>query len=471
MEPEQNRRRKNRYQDNQQPDYSANNLPETVLRVPPHSHDAERALLGSLLLNGALFIDIIDTTPVDSFYHERHRLIYAAMFELFSSRTPIDIITVSSRLRETNLLETIGGITYLTDLATSTPASSNLSYYADIVTKKHTLRSIISAGYTISELGFKEADALEGTIDEAEKTLFNVTQQTKKGSFQAIGEQLPHTWDLMERLMENKDELRGVPTGFKSLDSKLSGFQPSDLIILAARPSVGKTSLALELARSAAMKGCPTAIFSLEMSIDQLTQRMLSSESRVDLWKIRTSKGLTANDLEDIREGMGRLAKAPIYIDDTAGITIMTIRSQARKMKMQHGLELILIDYLQLITPGRHYDSVVNQISDISRALKGLARELNVPVIALSQLSRAVEQRGGRPKLSDLRDSGAIEQDADVVMFIHREANEEGGGRSQHTELLIEKHRNGATGVVNLYFDAEKATFLEVEQNDFGSIN
>jgi replicative DNA helicase len=458
-----------KYRD-QKPGYSANSLPESVLRVPPHSNDAERALLGSLLLNGSLFIDIIDTTVADAFYNERHRIIYTSMLELFSSRTPIDIVTVSSRLRELNTLDQVGGIAYLTELSTNTPASANLTYYSEIVIKKHTLRSLISAGYTISELGFQEADTIEATIDDAEKSLFAVTQHSKKGNFQSIGEQLPLTWELMERLMENKDELRGVPTGFKSLDKKLSGFQPSDLIILAARPSVGKTSLALELARSAAQSGNATAIFSLEMSIDQLTQRMLSAEARVDLWKIRTSKGLTANDLEDVREGMARLAKAPIYIDDTAGINIMNIRSQCRKLKMQHDLKLILIDYLQLITPSKHSDNVVTQISDISRALKGLARELNVPVIALSQLSRAVEQRGGKPKLSDLRDSGAIEQDADVVMFIHREANEEGGGRSQHTELLIEKHRNGATGSINLYFDGEKATFLEVEDNDFGSI-
>lgn len=455
---------------NDKPSYTANSLPETVLRVPPHSNDAERALLGSLLINGSLFIDVVDITISDTFYNERHRIIYQSMMELFNTRIPIDMVTLSARLRETNMLETIGGIAYLTDIATTTPASTNVAYYAEIVNKKHTLRSLISAGYSISELGFQESETIEGTIDEAEKTLFGVTQQTSKGNFQTIGEQLPHTWEIMERLMEHKDELRGVPTGFKSLDKKLSGFQPSDLIILAARPSVGKTSLALELARSAAQSGNATAIFSLEMSIDQLTQRMLSAESRVDLWKLRTSKGLTANDLDDIREGMSRLAKCPIYIDDSAGINIMNIRSQCRKLKMQHDLKLILIDYLQLITPSRHSDNVVNQISEISRALKGLARELNVPVIALSQLSRAVEQRGGRPKLSDLRDSGAIEQDADVVMFIHREANEEGGGRSQHTELLIEKHRNGATGSINLYFDGEKATFLEVDESDFASI-
>jgi replicative DNA helicase len=461
------RYKNSRYTERQ--DIDPNSLTETSMRVPPHNLDAERALLGSLLLNGTLFVEIADTTPVESFYADKHRLIFAAMAELFGLRTPIDVVTVSGRLREQNTLDIIGGIGYLSDLSTKTPASSNVAYYADMVTSKYTLRALIGAGYTIGELGFDEKQSVEQIIDQSEQKLFSVTQQTKRNNFTALRDFLPGTWDQMERLMEHKDELRGVPTGYKGLDNKLSGLQPSDLVILAARPSVGKTSLALDIARNAAHAGYPTAIFSLEMSSDQLTQRMLSAESRVELWKIRTSKGLTSDDLDEIKNGMARLSTAPIYIDDSSGITVLGMRSAARRLKMQYDLKLILVDYLQLITPTGNSDNVVNQISDISRALKGLARELQVPVVALSQLSRAVESRGGKPKLSDLRDSGAIEQDADVVMFIHREPNEEGGGRQLHTELLIEKHRNGPTGVVSLYFDADKASFLEMEQNDFGS--
>jgi replicative DNA helicase len=457
--------------DTRQQDIDPNSLTETSLRVPPHNIDAERALLGSLLLNGTLLIDIVDTTPVECFYADKHRLIYAAMCELYALRTPIDVITVSGKLREQAFLDIIGGLPYLSDLSSRTPASSNIVYYADIVVNKYTLRALIGAGYTIGELGFNESDAVESIIDQSEQKLFAVTQQTKRNNFTLLRDFLPGTWDQMERLMEHKDELRGVPTGFVGLDKKLSGLQNSDLVILAARPSVGKTSLALDIARNAATNGCATAIFSLEMSSDQLTQRMLSAESRVDLWKIRTSKGLTTDDLEAIKDGMSRLSTIPLYIDDTAGMTILGMRSAARRLKIQYNLRLIVVDYLQLITPSRNYDNVVTQISDISRALKEIARELQVPVVALSQLSRAVEARGGKPKLSDLRDSGAIEQDADVVMFIHREANEEGGGRQMHTELLIEKHRNGPTGVVSLYFDADKATFLEMEQNDFGGFN
>ena len=440
------------------------------MRIPPHNLDAERALLGSLLLNGTLLMDIIDSTPVNCFYAEKHSIIYSAMLELFSQRTPIDFITISSKLRERSELDIIGGLPYLSELTTQTPTTTNVVHYADIVTNKHTLRNLLVAGYTIGEMGYDETRSIAEVIDTAEKELFSVTSQTQRHSALSIRDYLPQMWDQLERLMEHKGELRGVPTGFKGIDNKLSGLQNSDLVILAARPSVGKTSFALDIARNAASAGFATAIFSLEMSVDQLTQRMLSSESRVDLWKIRTSKGLTGDDLEQLREAMARLSGVPLYIDDSAGTTVLAIRSSARKLKMQHDLKLIVIDYLQLITPTRNFDNVVTQVSEISRALKGLARELNIPVLALSQLSRAVEARGGKPKLSDLRDSGAIEQDADVVMFIHREKEEEQAGRSNHTEILIEKHRNGPTGTVSLYFDADKASFLEIEQNDFTDI-
>jgi replicative DNA helicase len=272
----------------------------------------------------------------------------------------------------------------------------------------------------------------------------------------------------MEKLRDTQDELRGVPTGFRDLDHKLAGLQKSDLIILAARPSMGKTSLALDIARkSALVHNIKVGIFSLEMSAQSLVDRMLSAESRVSSWKMRTGKGLTEADYELLQEASVRLSKAPIFIDDQAGNSILRMRSTARRLKAEQGLELIIVDYLQLMTTSKNYDSMVNQVTEISRSLKSLARELEVPVLALSQLSRAVEARGGRPRLSDLRDSGAIEQDADVVMFIHREKDTEDTGQPNLAEILIEKHRNGPTGVVELYFDGSKTTFMDIEKNAY----
>lgn len=442
--------------------------PMAGLRIPPQNLDAEKALLGALLIRGNAMIEIVDQIVPEAFYLDKHRIIYRIMLELFTERSPLDLITVSGKLTEQKSLESAGGLLYLTELTTSVPSSTNVEYYAKIVAAKHTLRDLIEAGHTITELGYFEEESVESSIDQAEKTLFAVTQTSRGKAFTNIKDLLPATWDQIERLHESTGDLRGVPTGYKGIDNKLAGLQPADLIILAARPSMGKTSFALDIARRAALyHNVPVGLFSLEMSAQQLVDRMLASDSRVDLWRLRTGKGLTEEDLDAIRDGMARLATAPLYIDDEPSMSILKMRSSARRLKMQHGLGLIIVDYLQLITPPKSYDSLVTQVSEISRSLKGLARELNVPILALSQLSRAVEARGGRPRLSDLRDSGAIEQDADVVMFIHREKEEDQAGRSNNAEILIEKHRNGPTGKVDLYFDAEKATFLDIEQNDF----
>ncbi len=335
------------------------------------------------------------------------------------------------------------------------------------------MRRLIETSDFISGLGYDESGELEEILDEAEKKLFSVTNYSGTSKFVALKDTLNEAWERLERLHNSKDELRGVPSGFKDLDNKLSGFQKSDLIILAARPSMGKTAFALDIARQAAVvHNIPVGIFSLEMSSQQLVDRMLSAESRVDAWKLRTGRNLhIEHDFRNLREGMDKLARAPIYIDDQPGNNIIKMRSVARRLKSEKGLGLIIVDYLQLMVPtqSKNNDNVVQQVTEISRSLKNLARELEVPVIALSQLSRAVESRGGKPRLSDLRDSGSIEQDADVVMFIHREKDESGEqARSRDTEVLIEKHRNGATGSIKLIFDADKTTFMSIEKGDFG---
>lgn len=440
------------------------------LRVPPQNLDSERALLGSILLRSEVLFDILDTISSDCFYSEKHKIIFNAMLELFSKKEPIDLLTLGTKLKENNQLEQIGGNTFLSELISTVPSSANAKYYAKIVHKKFMMRCLISASEQISELGYSEKDSLEHSLDRAEKSIFEVTNSLMSRSYVKIKDALGEAWERLNKLHETKGELRGVPTGFSELDNKLAGFQNSDLIILAARPSMGKTSLALDIARKVAVnnqKG--VAIFSLEMSSQQLVDRMLAADSQVDAWKLRTGKLSTDEEFSLIRQSLDNLSKAPIFIDDQASNNILNMRSVARKLKRQNDLSLIIVDYLQLMAPTetQRSDSTVQQVTEISRSLKHLARELDVPVIALSQLSRAVESRGGRPRLSDLRDSGSIEQDADVVMFIHRENNEDGNGKSNIAEILIEKHRNGPTGKVTLNFNDKKATFQSLEKNDF----
>jgi replicative DNA helicase len=359
------------------------------------------------------------------------------------------------------------------ELSNAVPSSTNAGYYADIVEQKYILRRLIESADKLAELGYDtNMTPLEDILDTAEKEIFAISNSPKRAKFYKLKDTLGEAWTRLERLHENKGELRGVPTGFKALDELLSGFQPSDLIILAARPSVGKTTLALDIARHTATKhGTGVGIFSLEMSSQQLVDRMLAAESRVNAWKLRTG-GLSssAGDFDLLRDALERLSKAPIYIDDQPSSSIVHIRSIARRLKAEHNIGLIIIDYLQLMTTAKNYDSMVNQVTEISRSLKALAREIDVPVIALSQLSRAVEQRGGKPRLSDLRDSGSIEQDADIVMFIHREDRyNENSDRPNIAEILIEKHRNGPTGKVDLYFDEKTSSFINIEKSDMNA--
>lgn len=445
-----------------------------ISRVPPHDLDAEQATLGSIMLNPSALNDIIDIFNAESCYSEKHRIIFKAMIDLFGKNEPIDLLSLSTSLKNRGQLEQIGGRAYLTDLTNSVPASTNVKHYAGIVYKKALMRKLIEAGEHLATVGFSETDTdVETIMDEAEKKVFAITGDPKGQNFVSIKQSLTEVWDQLEKLSTQGEGLGGVPTGYPTLDNLLGGLHKSDLIILAARPSVGKTTLALDIARNAAVKyKVPVGIFSLEMSANQLTQRMLSAQSHVDAWKLRTGKITNENDFGKIRDSLNELSQAPIYIDDQAGNSIIKMKSVARRLKSEFGLGLIVIDYLQLMTTSKNYDSMVNQVTEISRSLKGLARELDVPVLALSQLSRAVESRGGKPRLSDLRDSGSIEQDADVVMFIHRE--DRAGTRTDAestgiAEILIEKHRNGPVGKVDLFFDEKNSTFLSIEKNgDFG---
>jgi replicative DNA helicase len=442
------------------------NTKSIIDRMPPQNLEAESSVLGSLMLDRDAIIRVADTVIADDFYDARHALIYENMLELYEKNVSIDILTVSNRLEEKKLLQRAGGSSYLTSLVNAVPSSANVAYYASIVRKKGTLRRLIKSSGEITNLAFGEQGDVEDILDEAEQKLFGVSQKHLKQNFIPVSTILHETFERIDELHREKGKLRGVPTGFLDLDRLLGGFQKSNLIVLAARPSMGKTALALDIMRTIAVNTkVPAAIFSLEMSKDELVDRLLASQSDVNLWKIRTGQ-LTETDFEKINYGMGSLADAPIFIDDAAGSNIMEMRTKARRLKAEHDIGLIIVDYLQLMT-GRSQENRVQEVSEISRSLKILARELNVPVLALSQLSRGVENRPDKvPQLADLRESGSIEQDADVVMFIYREDMYKGkdSSRPHVAEIHVKKHRNGPTGQVDLYFDNERASFRNLDK-------
>lgn len=438
------------------------------LRIPPQSIPSEQAVLGSIMLRKDAVHEVEDILTPDSFYAEKHKIIFKAMLELSAKNEPIDMLSLSTKLKEKKMLEAVGGNSYLAEIVNTVPSSANVKHYADIVQKKYVLRSLIEAASYVSELAFEESDEnMEDILDTAEKKIFHVVSSPKGQKYINLKDALPEAYERLEKLHENKGMLRGLPTGFKELDTMLSGLQKSDLIILAARPSMGKTTLALDIARMAGvLHEKSVIIFSLEMSSQQLVDRMLSAESRVNAWNLRTGRLSSDRDFSQLRDSLDKLAKAQIYIDDQPGNSIVRMKALARRLKAEKGLDLVIVDYLQLMTTSKNYDSMVNQVTEISRSLKSLAKELDVPVLALSQLSRAVESRGGKPRLSDLRDSGSIEQDADVVMFIHREdKGKEESEKTNIAEILIEKHRNGPTGKVELYFDEKTTTFLNLEKS------
>jgi replicative DNA helicase len=449
-------------------------MTKATLRIPAQDIDTEKALLGSLLINQNAIYDTADIVHTDSFYAGKHRTIFDAMISLYGKGEPIDIVTVAAKLSERKLLDDVGGRTYLSELASSAASPGSAAHYAQIVQTKYMLRALSDAASKIGELSFAEDREIESILDEAQQAVFAISNSSTMRNFTAIKDELAEAWTRLENLQKHDGSMRGIPTGFPAVDNMLSGLQRSDLIILAARPSMGKTTLALDIARQTAIKHqTPVGFFSLEMSSQQLVDRMLAAQAGVNSWRLRTGKISKDDEYERLQEGIAQLSEAPIFIDDKSSNTVLSMRSTARRMKMEKGLSLIVIDYLQLITPSLQGANVstVQQVTEISRALKGMARELDVPVLALSQLSRAVEQRGGRPRLSDLRDSGSIEQDADVVIFIHREdmmGSRSANEKNNVAEILIEKHRNGPVGKVDLLFDDEKTTFKSVEKSDFG---
>ncbi len=444
---------------------------QNELRVPPQNIEAEKSVLGSIMIDKDAIVKIADFLLPGDFYKNDHQIIYEIMLGLYEEREPIDVLSISNKLEENKKLKEIGGSSYLASLVNTVPSASHVLHYAKVVQKKGMLRRLISAANHIVEMGYSETEDVEKLLDEAEQKLFKVSQKYLKQDFLPIKSILEDAFNRIDELHRDGADMRGVPTGFYDLDSILAGLQKSDLVILAARPSIGKTTIALDIARQVGtIAKIPVGIFSLEMSADQLIDRMLAAQAGIDLWRLRTGKLRSEgdnNDFEKINDAMGVLSEAPIYIDDTASANIMEMRTMARRLQAEHNLGLIIIDYLQLME-GRKSTSEnrVQEISEISRALKQLARELNIPILALSQLSRQVESRSPQiPKLSDLRESGSIEQDADVVMMLYREDREKPDTPNKNiVDVIIAKHRNGPVGKMQLYFEETSTTFKSLEK-------
>ena len=434
----------------------------------PQNAEAEASLLGAILIDADAIVKIADVISAQDFFEPRHQRIYEAVAKLYEKRSPIDVLTLADQLKADGYIDMVGGAPYLTELTNYVPTAAHAEQYADIVAQKALRRRLIAASQEMAELGYDESKALRELIEESETKLFEVSQQHVKQDVISLETILAESFERLDDLHKDKQKLRGIPTGYKDLDNMLAGLQRSDLFILAARPSMGKTAFVLNLAHKVATKAKePVLIFSLEMSKEQLVDRLLAMESGVDAWALRTGN-LTDKDFEQLGEAMGTLSEAPIFIDDTPGITVSDLRTKARREAHQRPLGLIIVDYLQLMSGGSRFSSEgnrVQEISEISRGLKGVARELNVPLIALSQLSRSVESRSPQiPQLADLRESGSIEQDADVVAFLYREDyyNPE-SERKNVMDVLIKKHRNGPTGGVELYFDRDKQRISSLE--------
>ena len=436
---------------------------EDTTRIPPHSVEAEQSVLGSILLDKDAMISVSETLIPEDFYKEAHRVIYECMLKLYNNQSEIDLITLADELRDQGYLDDIGGIAYITSLSTIVPTTSNIKYYINIVKEKSISRQLISAANDIINLGYDSSTKVEDVLENAEKKIFDISQERTTNDFQPINQVLTETLSMLEKLYEEKSDVTGLTTGFRDLNKKINGLQRSDLLLIAARPAMGKTAFALNLVQNAALKGdASVAVFSLEMSKEQLVQRMVAAQSSVELKKIKTGT-LAANDWPRITDGMAVLSGAKIHIDDTPGIKISELRSKCRKLKIEKGLDLVLIDYLQLMEGEGHNESRQQEIAKISRSLKILAKELDCPVVALSQLSRAPEQRADhRPMLSDLRESGSIEQDADIVMFLYRdEYYNPDTERKNIGEVIVAKNRHGETGTVELVWFGEIQKFAD----------
>jgi replicative DNA helicase len=439
--------------------------------VPPQNIDIEASVLGSLLIEGDSFIKIADLLSAEDFYDERHRKVFASMRTLHDKRSPVDILTLSEQLKAEGHLDAVGGAGYLTELTNFVPTAAHLEQYAQIVADKSIRRRLISASQDITSIGFDENKSLQELIEEAESRLFEVSNRHVRQDIISLESILGESFDRLDDLHRHKGGLRGIPTGLRDLDKLLAGLQRSDLIIVAARPSMGKTAIMLNISLDIATNANQGAVlfFSLEMSKEQLVDRLLAAEAGVDAWKLRTGEGLNDQDFERLSSAMGELAEAPIFIDDTPGITVSDLRTKARRLHHQHPLAVIMVDYLQLMSGGSRFATIANrvqEITEISRSLKILARELNVPVVAASQLSRLVENRSPQiPQLADLRESGSIEQDADIVAFLYREEYyNPDTDRVNVTDLLVKKHRNGPVGNIELYFDRTQQRFRDLDK-------
>ncbi|MBZ1348554.1 MAG: replicative DNA helicase [Candidatus Nealsonbacteria bacterium] len=451
----------------------ANNSPNNEIqsKLPPQSIEAEQSLLGCLMLDKNAIIKVADFLQPKDFYRTSHQKIYLACQNLFEKGEPIDLLAVIDRLKGKNLLEEIGGNSYLTELINSVPTASHVVNYAEIVRRKKVLREMIDASYEIGQLGYNENEDTDLLLDKAEQRIFSIAQQSLTQKFLPVKEGLEQAFERIDNLSKHKGGLRGLATGFTGLDNILAGFQKSDLIILASRPSLGKSTLAINIAVNiATSQKAPVGLFSLEMSRDQVIDRLIASIANVDLWRLRTGRLSSEgedNDFARIRQAMGVLSETPIYIDDSASSNILQMKAMARRLQADKGLGLLIVDYLQLMEARNPNDPIVKQITEISRSLKGLAKELNIPVLALSQLSRAVEQRSPqKPRLADLRESGSLEQDSDVVLFIYREDKyRQDTTRKNIADIIIAKHRNGPVGSIELYFDDRRVSFRNLEKD------
>lgn len=434
---------------------------DTTNKLPPQNIEAEQSLLGALLIDKDAIVSVGEVLKVTDFYKsEQHGSIYGAILELFEKREPIDLVTVTEQLKQGGSLDRVGGSAYLAELVNKVPTAAHVESYARIIREHAVRRQLISNSTRFIDMAYDEGLDVSNVLEESEQAIFGISQQHVKRDFIQLRDALAHSFDRLDELQKTSGKLRGVPTGFRDLDSKLAGLQDSNLIIFAARPGMGKTSFALNIAQYAAVHdGIPVGIFSLEMSQEELVDRLLVAQADIDAWKLKTGK-LDEKDFDKLSHAMGQLAEAPIFIDDTPGISMSEMRTKARRLQSEHGLKLLVVDYLQLIK-GRNLENRVQEVSEISQALKNLARELKIPVFALSQLSRAVESRGvKKPQLADLRESGAIEQDADVVMFIYREDSE----NFETVKLDIQKHRNGSIGEIDLIFRGDRLKFYGMEK-------
>ncbi|MCP6720244.1 MAG: replicative DNA helicase [Patescibacteria group bacterium] len=437
------------------------------LKLPPQDLEAERSVLGSLVLDKNAILKVVDVIQPTDFYHPNHQKIYESVLDLFEQGEPVDLLTVSSRLKEKHQLKEVGGANYLTELINSVPTAAHVIPYANIVREKRVRRDLIRISSEINEEAL-EQDDFENLLDLAEQKVFDISGRSKSQKFIHIKDELPAAYERLEKLHHGEGgKLRGVATEFHGLDSILSGLQKSDLIIIGARPSFGKTAFVLDIARGAALNGLSVGVFSLEMSRDQVIDRVIATQAQIPLWRLRTGRLNEDMDFALIQQALDEISKTRLFIDDTPSPNILQMRSMARRLQIDHGLDLLIVDYLQLVRPRTGSDNMVQQVTEISRGLKSLARELKIPLLAVSQLSRAVDQREGKvPRLSDLRESGSLEQDADVVLFLYRK--DRGGidvseEEQNLVEVIISKHRNGPLGTVKLKFDAEKVSFRNID--------